>query len=92
MDNNEPRNKPHAIDRSISEKAKRTALALAFGIVIQGGFVTGIPGGVPGLSKALTCGNCVMKLSRGVPSQFSTFMTDEQKRVFKAALRKKEDK
>lgn len=87
MDNNEPRNKPHAIDRSISEKAKRTALALAFGIVIQGGFVTGIPGGVPGLSRAITCSNCTMKLSKGIPTQFSMFMTDEQKKAFKQALR-----
>lgn len=92
MSDNEPESKPRAVSKSVSEKAKRTALALAFGIVIQGGFVTGIPGGVPGLSKALTCGNCVMKLSRGVPSQFSMFMTDEQKKAFKTALRKKEDK
>lgn len=77
-----------AQERAISERAKRTALALAFGVVIQGGFVTGIPGGVPGLSRALTCGNCVMKLNRGVPTQFAAIMTKEQKDTFRKATKK----
>lgn len=72
-----------------SERAKQAALALAFGIALQGGFVTGIPGGVPGLGRALTCGTCTMQLSKGVPTQFATVMTDEQKKAFKQALKRK---
>lgn len=71
-----------------TERAKKTALALAFGVVMQGSMVSGIPGGVPGLSKALTCGSCTMGLSKGVPTQFAAVMTEEQKRRFKAELKK----
>lgn len=81
-----------AQSKSVSEKTKRMALALAFGIVVQGGFATGIPGGVPGLSRALTCGSCVMKLSQGVPSQFAAYMSPAQKEAFKQAVRRKASK
>lgn len=73
----------------LAEKAKRTALALAFGIALQGSFISGIPGGVPGLSKAVSCTSCTMKLNRGgVPSQFAMYMTDDQKKKFKEAIKK----
>lgn len=70
-----------------SERAKKQALALAFGVVMGGTMISGIPGGVPGLSRALSCGNCTMKLSRGVPTQFAAVMTEEQKRAFRKALK-----
>lgn len=81
-----------AQSKSVTEKSKRMALALAFGIAIQGGFATGIPGGVPGLSRALTCGSCVMQLSKGVPTQFASYMSPAQKEAFKQALKRKEKK
>lgn len=72
-----------------TEQAKKAALALAFGVVMSGTMVSGIPGGIPGLSKALTCGSCSMQLSKGVPTQFAAVMTEEQKRRFKAELKKR---
>lgn len=77
-----------AKERNHTEKAKRAALALVFGVAMQGGFVTGIPGGVPGLSRAITCGSCVMQLSKGVPTQFAAIMTEEQKKKFRKELKK----
>lgn len=74
--------------RKPTEKAKRAALGLAFGVVMSGTVISGIPGAVPGLSRALSCGNCVMQLSKGVPTQFQAVMTEEQKRAFKRAVRK----
>ena len=74
--------------RRYSEQAKKAALALAFGVVIQGSLISGIPGQVAGLSRALSCGNCVLKLNKGVPTQFAHIMTDEQKRTFKRELKK----
>lgn len=70
-----------------TERAKKQALALAFGVMLSGSMIHGIPGGVPGLSRALSCGNCVMKLHRGVPTQFAAIMTEEQKRAFRKALK-----
>ena len=73
----------------ITEKAKRTGLALAFGIMVQSGLISGIPGGVPGLTKAVSCTSCTMKLNKsGVPTQFAPYMTDEQKKKFKEAVKK----
>lgn len=72
-----------------TERAKQAALALAFGVVMQGSMVSGIPGGIPGLSRALSCGSCTMSLSKGVPTQFAAVMTEEQKRRFKAELKKR---
>lgn len=74
--------------RKTSEQAKKAALGLAFGVVMSGSVISGIPAGVPGLSRALSCGNCVMKLSKGVPTQFAAVMTEEQKKAFKRATRK----
>lgn len=70
-----------------SEQAKRAALGIAFGVMMSGSVISGIPGNVNGLARALSCGNCVMKLSKGVPTQFAAVMTDEQKKAFKRALR-----
>ena len=73
--------------RKPSEQAKRAALGVAFGVMMSGSVVSGIPGNVNGLARALTCGNCVMQLKNGVPTQFAGVMTDEQKKAFKRALR-----
>ena len=70
-----------------SEQAKKAALGIAFGVMMSGSVVSGIPGNVNGLARALTCGNCVMRLKNGVPTQFQAVMTDEQKKAFKRALR-----
>ena len=70
-----------------SEQAKKAALGIAFGVMMSGTVISGIPGNVNGLARALTCGNCVMQLKNGIPTQFQAVMTDEQKRAFKQALR-----
>ena len=70
-----------------SEQAKKAALGIAFGVMMSGSVVSGIPGNVNGLARALTCGNCVMQLKNGVPTQFAGVMTDEQKKAFKRALK-----
>lgn len=70
-----------------SEQAKKVALGIAFGVMMSGSIVSGIPGNVNGLARALTCGNCVMQLKNGVPTQFQAVMTDEQKKAFRRALR-----
>lgn len=70
-----------------TEQAKKAALGIAFGVVMSGSMVSGIPGNVNGLARALTCGNCVMQLKNGVPTQFAGVMTDEQKKAFKRAMR-----
>ncbi len=70
-----------------SEQAKRAALGIAFGVMMSGSVISGIPGTVNGLARALTCGNCVMQLKNGIPTQFQAIMTDEQKKAFKRALR-----
>ena len=73
--------------RKPSEQAKRAALGVAFGVMMSGSVISGIPGNVNRLARALTCGNCVMQLKNGVPTQFQAVMTDEQKKAFKRALR-----
>ena len=73
--------------RKPSEQAKRAALGIAFGVMMSGSVISGIPGNVNGLARALTCGNCVMQLKNGVPTQFQAVMTDDQKKAFKRALR-----
>ena len=76
-------------NNGISERIKRISLALAFGIVLQGSFITGIPGGVPGLGRAVSCTSCTMKLNKGgIPSEFAPYMTDEQKKKFKEVIKK----
>lgn len=70
-----------------SEQAKKAALGIAFGVMMSGTVISGIPGNVNGLARALTCGNCVMQLKNGVPTQFQAVMTDDQKKAFKRALR-----
>lgn len=85
----ENKEKKSASKESYSEKTKKMALALAFGIALQGGFVTGIPGGVPGLGRALTCGSCTMSLSKGLPTQFTAYMSEAQKKTFKEALKRR---
>lgn len=72
----------------MSNKKVRTALALAFGVVLAGNSAFGIPGGVPGLSKALTCVQCEIKTNKsGIPTEFAAYMTPEQKRAFKKAAK-----
>ena len=70
-----------------SEQAKKAALGIAFGVMMSGSVISGIHGNVNGLARALTCGNCVMQLKNGVPTQFQAVMTEEQKKAFKRALR-----
>ena len=70
-----------------TEQAKRAALGIAFGVMMSGSVISGIPGNVNGLARALSCSSCVMKLSKGVPTQFAAVMTEEQKKAFKRALR-----
>lgn len=70
-----------------TEQAKRAALGIAFGVMMSGTVISGIPGNVNGLARALTCGNCVMQLKNGVPTQFQAVMTDEQKKAFRRSLR-----
>jgi hypothetical protein len=70
-----------------TEQAKKAALGIAFGVMMSGSVISGIPGNVNGLARALTCGNCVMQLKNGVPKQFAGVMTDDQKKVFRRALR-----
>lgn len=73
----------------ISEKAKRVALALSFGIMMQSGLIYGIPGGIPGLTRAVSCTSCTMRLNKGgIPSEFAPYMTDEQKKKFKSEIKK----
>lgn len=72
-----------------SEQAKKAALALAFGVVMHGSVISGIPGHVNGLARALSCSSCKMEHKKGVPAQFSTIMTDEQKKAYKKALRRR---
>lgn len=73
----------------INEKVKRTALALSFGIMMQSGLIFGIPGWVPGLTRAVSCTSCTMRLNKsGVPSDFAPYMTDEQKKKFKELIKK----
>lgn len=70
-----------------TEQAKKAALGIAFGVVMSGTVISGIPGNVNGLARALSCGNCVMHLKNGVPTQFAAVMTDEQKKAFKRAMK-----
>ena len=70
-----------------TEQAKKAALGIAFGVMMSGTVVSGIPGNVNGLARALTCGNCVMQLKNGVPTQFQAVMTEDQKKAFKRALK-----
>lgn len=76
----------------VTEKAKKAALAIAFGVAVQGSMISGIPGAIPGLPRALSCGNCKMQLSKGVPSQFVAYMSEEQKKAFKQAIKRKAKK
>lgn len=73
----------------MKSKAEKMALAMVFGVAIHGGLISGIPGFVPGLTRTLGCSTCEVRLSRGLPTQFVNYMTDEQKKAFKAAMRKK---
>lgn len=76
----------------MKSKAEKMALALVFGVMMQGSVVSGIPGGVPGLSRALGCGSCSIQLSKGIPTQFAAYMSEEQKKAFKQAMKRKASK
>lgn len=71
----------------VTNQKKKQALALAFGIPFQQGFITGIPAGVRGLPRALTS-NDDIKLVKGLPVDFVNHMTDEQKKAFKAEIKR----
>lgn len=74
----------------MKNKAEKIALALAFGVVMHGSVISGIPGGVPGLTKTLACATCSIKMSKGLPTAFAPYMTEAQKKAFKQA--RKENK
>lgn len=61
------------------DRQKKQALATVFGIVKRDGLVTGIPGDVPKLRKAVTCPTCKIKLAKGLPVMFESYMTEAQK-------------
>ena len=73
----------------MKDKASKAALALVFGVVMSGSVISGIPGQVPGLTRALGCSSCVLKLSKGVPTQFAPYMSDAQKKAFKAEIKRR---
>lgn len=76
--------------RKPTEQAKQAALGVAFGVMMSGSVISGIPGNINGLARALSCGHCVMQLKNGVPAKFAGVMTEEQKKAFKRALRNRE--
>jgi len=73
----------------MKDKAEKAALALVFGVVMSGSLISGIPGNVPGLARTMGCASCVLKLSKGVPTQFAAYMTEEQKKQFKQLTKRK---
>lgn len=76
----------------MKDKAEKMALALAFGVVMSGSMISGIPGNVPGLTRILSCNSCEVKMSRGLPSQFLAYMSEEQKKAFRKAMRQNKKK
>lgn len=72
-----------------TERTKQMALGVAFGAIMSGSVISGIPTNVPNLSRALSCGNCSLQLKRGLPVDFVAHMTDEQKKAFKKAMKKR---
>ena len=73
----------------MKSKAEKAALALVFGVVMQGSIISAIPGFVPGLTRTLGCGTCEVKLNRGLPTQFTAYMSEEQKKAFKAEMKRR---
>lgn len=69
-----------------SRKEKRI-LGEVFGVVARDGLLSGIPGNIPNLRKALTCEKCKIKLVRGIPKYFAPYMTEEQKAEFKRLMK-----
>lgn len=65
------------------DKAQKQALALVYGVMMTTSLVYGIPGGIPGLARTLSCATCKVELTKGVPTKFAAHMTDEQKAAFK---------
>ncbi len=71
----------------------RIALALAFGVILSGNSAFGIPGGIPGLSRSLGCGNCRIETNRSnMPTRFAPYMTEEQKKIYKKSLNNRKAK
>lgn len=68
-----------------TNKQKKRALALAYGVLMQDSMARGIPGGVPGLSRALMHPKYEVELVKGLPKGFT--LTEEQQKVFKKALK-----
>lgn len=71
-----------------NQKAKE-ALTIVFGVAKRDGLVSGIPTRVPGLREVLTCYDCEVKLDKGLPKQFSPFMSEKQKADFKQLMKGK---
>jgi len=65
------------------DKAQKQALALVYGVMMTTSLIYGIPGGVPGLSRTLSCATCKVELSKVVPTKFAPYMTEEQKAAFR---------
>ena len=76
----------------MKNKAEKAALALVFGVVMSGSMISGIPGHVPGLTKTLGCATCTLKLNKGIPTQFAPFMSEEQKKAYRKAMRESKKK
>lgn len=73
----------------MKSKAEKAALALVFGVAMQGSIISGIPGFVPGLTRTLGCGSCEVRLAKGLPTQFVAHMSEEQKKAFKAEMKRR---
>lgn len=73
----------------MKDRAEKFALALVFGVMMQGSIISAIPGNVPGLSRILSCSSCKVVTKGGLPTQFVPYMSEAQKRAYKQAMKRK---
>lgn len=66
----------------MQSKAEKQALAQVFGVARRDGMLSNVPN-VPGLAAKLECTSCTVKLSKGLPTQFEKYMTDDQKAQYR---------
>lgn len=66
----------------MQSKQEKDALTLVFGVVRRDGVLLNVPK-VPGLGAKLECTGCTVELSKGLPTQFEMYMTDDQKTQFR---------
>lgn len=71
------------------DQQRKQALGKIFGVKVSDGLISQIPMRVPGLLRKLTCYDCKVKISKGLPIEFIEYMTDEQKAEFKALTKRK---